>query len=325
MKTILLDTMLHPDGMAILSSAGHTLVGPMTTDSAERRKSLAEAHAIIVASGWPIDDAVFSHAPNLQVVGRPGIGLDNVDLDAATKYGVCVVHTPDAPTQSTAEHAFTLLLALAKRLLVADSALRARGWNSKDEYAVGVQLKGRTLGLVGLGRIGGTVARMGQGFDMRVIVFDPYINPERAQALGVELRSSLREVLAESDFVSLHTALMPQTRAMIGKAELETMKSTAFLINCSRGPVIDERALLEVLRAKRIAGAGLDVFTVEPTPQDNPLLQLENVVVTPHIASRTADGVMAMGIGAAEEVCAVLSGRHPRWLANHAVWEKRRR
>src|SRR5712692_8442976 len=136
MKTILLDTMLHPDGMAILRAAGHTLVGPMSKDTAERRKSLAEAHAIIVGSGWPIDDTVFAHAPNLQVVGRPGIGIDNVDLDAASRHGVCIVHTPDAPTQSTAEHTFTLLLVLAKQLLVADGALRARGWSSRSEYAV---------------------------------------------------------------------------------------------------------------------------------------------------------------------------------------------
>ena len=325
MKTILLDMVVHPDGMAILQAAGHKLVGPLSTDTPERRKALAEAHALIVGSGWPINDAVLSQAPSLQVVGRPGIGIDNVDLEAATKHGVCVVHTPDAPTQSTAEQAFTLLLALAKRLLVADAALRARGWNSRNEYPVGVELKGKTLGLVGLGRIGGTVARMAHGFDMRVIVFDPYINPERAQALGVELRSSLREVLAESDFVSLHSALTPQTRGMIGKAELESMKPTAFLINCSRGPVIDEQALIEALRARRIAGAGLDVFTQEPTPSDNPLLQLDNVVVTPHIASRTTDGVTAMGVGAAEEVCAVLRGDQPRWLANKDVWEKRRK
>jgi D-3-phosphoglycerate dehydrogenase len=324
MKNILFEFVAQPDGIAILRSAGHTIIGPMPTDTPERRNALAEAHAIIVGSGWQINDAVLSQAPNLQVVGRPGIGIDNVDLEAATKHGVCVVHTPDAPTRSTAEHAFTLLLALAKKLLVADGAFRARGWNTKNEYAVGVELKGKTLGLVGLGRIGGTVARMAQGFDMRVIVFDPYINPERAQTLGVELRSSLREVLAESDFVSLHSALTPQTRGMIGKAELETMKPSAYLINCSRGAVIDEPALLEALRAKRIAGAGLDVFSLEPTAHDNPLLHLDNIVVTPHIASRTTDGVTAMSIGTAEEVCAVLSGQHPRWLANRSVWEKRR-
>jgi phosphoglycerate dehydrogenase-like enzyme len=124
--------------------------------------------------------------------------------------------------------------------------------------------------------------------------------------------------------VSLHSALTPQTRGMIGKAELETMKPSAYLINCSRGPVIDEPALLEALRAKRIAGAGLDVFSLEPTAHDNPLLHLDNIVVTPHIASRTTDGVTAMSIGTAEEVCAVLSGQHPRWLANRSVWEKRR-
>ncbi|MBI3734140.1 MAG: hydroxyacid dehydrogenase, partial [Chloroflexi bacterium] len=265
-----------------------------------------------------------AQSPTLQVVGRPGIGIDNIVLADATRHGVCVVHTPDAPTRSTAEHAFTLLIGLAKGLTRSDRGFRQRGWASRNDFT-GVELKGKTLGLVGLGRIGGTLARMAHdGFEMRVIAFDPFIDPARAAALNVTLKPSLRDVLAEADFVSLHSALTAETRGLIGKAELETMKPTAFLINCSRGPVIDEAALLAALRAGRIAGAGLDVYSPEPPLPDNPLLTLENVIVTPHIASHTFDGVHAMSVGVAEEVCAVLRGERPRWLANPEVWERRR-
>ena len=325
MKNILLDTGIYPDGLAILQAAGHNLIGPMPNDTPERRAAFATAHAIVIASAWQIDDAQLAQAPMLQVIGRPGIGLDNVDLDACTRHGVCVVHTPDAPTQSTAEHAFTLLIGLAKNIVTVDQSFRARGWDSRNEYGVGVELKGKTLGLVGLGRIGGTVAKMAQGFDMRVIVFDPYIDDARAQAVGVTRVASLDAVLQAADFVSLHSALTAQTRHMIGAAQLEMMKPTAFLINCSRGPVIDEVALLDALRSKRIAGAGLDVFDVEPTPDDNPLLKLDNVIVSPHIASRTYEGVYMMATGIAEEVNSVLRGERPRWLPNKEVWERRRR
>jgi D-3-phosphoglycerate dehydrogenase len=325
LKTILLESNIVPDGIAILKNAGYTLVGPMPKDTPERRNVFAECHAIVIGSAWQINDEQLEQAPNLQVVARPGIGIDNVNLDDCTKHGVCVVHTPDAPTQSTAEHAFTLLLGCAKQLIRVDQSFRARGWNSKNEYGVGVELKGKTLGLVGLGRIGGAVAKMAKGFDMNVVVYDPYISDARAQQVGVARVATIEEVFKQGDFISLHSALTPQTRGMVGKRLLELMKPTAFLINCSRGPVVDEPALIEALQSKRIAGAGLDVFDVEPTPDDNPLLTLDNVVVSPHIASRTYDGVYQMGVGIAEEIVSVLSGIRPRWLPNAEVWEKRKK
>ncbi len=323
MKTILLNTTLHPDGLAILQREHH-VIGPMVHDTPERRKVFAQADAIIISNLWQIDEAALSQSPTVQVVGRPGIGIDNVDLDAATRHGVCVVHTPDAPTQSTAEHAMALMVALAKGIVRADRGLRERGWDSKYDF-FGVELKGKTLGLVGLGRIGGTFARIAlEGFQMRVVVCDPFISATRAKELNCIQRENLHDLLAESDFVSLHTALTAQTRGLIGKAEFGVMKPTAFLINCSRGLVVDEHALIEALRTKRIAGAGLDVFSPEPPSPDNPLFRMENVIVTPHIASHTEDGVRAMGVGVAEEVCAVLRGEQPRWLANPDVWEHRR-
>lgn len=324
MKTILLDMPLHPQGLAILKEAGHEVIGPMPSDTPERRAIFARAHAIIIGSGWQVNDETLAQSASLQAVGRPGIGIDNIDLAAATKHRVCVVHTPDAPTQSTAEHAFSLLIALAKQTPRIDSAFRTKGWNSKNAIPLSIELKGKTLGLVGLGRIGGTVAKMARGFDMRVICFDPYVTAERAAQTGVELRGSMAEILAESDFISLHCALTPQTRGLIGPAELKAMKRTAYLINCARGPVINEAALIDALRAGTIAGAGIDVFEEEPTPAANPLLAMDNVVLSPHVASRTEDGVYQMSTGAAEEVCAVLRGEHPRWLANREVWDIRR-
>ncbi len=324
MKTVLLDSALHPEGLAILRQAGFEVAGPLSADTPERRRLFARVHAIVISSLWQITDDVLAQSPTLQVVGRPGIGIDNVDLDAATRHHVCVVHTPDAPTQSTAEHAIALMLALAKGIARSDRDFRARGWGAGRDF-LGVELKGKTLGLVGLGRIGGTFARAArEGFGMRVLVFDPYISATRALDLGCERHESLPQMLAECDFVSLHCALTPQTRGLIGRAELAAMKPGAFLINCSRGPVVDEPALVDALRANAIAGAGLDVYSPEPPAPNNPLLRMENVIVTPHIASHTADGVRAMGVGVAEEVCAVLSGRRPRWLANPDVWEHHR-
>jgi len=324
MKTVLLEAGLHPDGLAILKEAGFEAVGPLSTDGPERRAVFARAHAIIISSLWQIDGAVLAQSSTLRVVGRPGIGIDNIDLDAATHQRVCVVHTPDAPTQSTAEHAMALMVALAKGIVRSHNGFRTRGWDAGRDF-LGVELKGKTLGLVGLGRIGGTFARIARdGFGMRVLVFDPYIHATRALELGCEQHERLPEMLAECDFVSLHCALTPQTRGLIGKAELTAMKPSAFLINCSRGPVVDEPALIEALRANMIAGAGLDVFSPEPPAPDNPLLKLENVIVTPHIASHTADGVRAMSVGVAEEVRAVLNNQRPRWLANPEVWENRR-
>ncbi len=325
LKTILLDTTLHPDGLAILNAAGFNVVGAMTKDTAERREVFVRAHAIIISSLWDINDAVLAQSQTLQVVGRPGIGIDNIDVDAATRHHVCVVHTPDAPTQSTAEHAMALMVALAKGIGRADRGFRERGWSAGRDF-FGVELKGKTLGLVGLGRIGGTFARIARdGFAMRVLVYDPYVHATRALELGCERHETLHEMLADCDFVSLHCALTPQTRGLMGRAELDAMKPSAFLINCSRGPVVDEPALIEALQSNKIAGAGLDVYSPEPPSADNPLLTMDNVIITPHIASHTHDGVRAMGVGVAEEVVSVLRGERPRWLANPEVWESRRR
>ncbi|MCW8130508.1 MAG: hydroxyacid dehydrogenase [Planctomycetota bacterium] len=324
MPTIVFDSRVHPDARA-LAQKDHELVGPLLEDTPERREALARADALILSNMWEIREPEFKTAAKLKVIGRPGVGVDNIDLPAATRHGVCVVNTPDAPSQSTAEHAVSLIFALAKGLVKSDASLRARGWETRAEF-FGAELKGKTLGLVGVGRIGGIVAKTCRdGLGMRVVAFDPFLDPARAEGLGVELRKDLNEVLREADFVSLHCALSPQTRGLIGRGQFEAMKPTACLVNCARGPIVDEAALIEALRSNRIAGAGLDVFETEPMAPGHPLLTLPNAIVTPHIASHTAECERAMHLGAMEQVLALLRGERPKSLVNGDVWEGRRR
>lgn len=316
-----LDRPIHEDALARLHQFVE-VVGPFRDPSVDPRSELAGAHGLVVSSIPQIDgDFMDAAGPQLCVVARPGIGIDNIDVAAATARGVAVVHTPDAPTESTAEHAIALLLALAKRVREADAGLRGRGWHSRQPL-IGVEVAGKILGLVGLGRIGGRVAQVARALNMRVLVYDPYVSGGRAATLGVELVESLADLLAKADFVSLHAPLTPETHALIDAEALAQMKPSAYLINCARGPVVDEAALVQALSSGAIAGAGLDVFAQEPTDA-NPLFDLPNVVVTPHIAAYTEDGVRRMGMGAVAQVLQVLEGRRPLNLVNPEIWERR--
>lgn len=283
---------------------------------------LRGADAAVLSSRPPVDDDFIEGAgPALRVIARVGIGVDNVDLEAATRNGVLVVNTPDAPTESTAEHTVALLLALAKR--VVRGHLSLTGEPLPREALFGTELRGKSLGVVGYGRIGRRVAEIcGAGLGMQLIVYDPYV-PDAAVQAPARRAASLAELLREADVVTLHTSLSEETRELIGKRELELMKPDAYLINASRGPVVDEIALLAALRQGRIAGAGLDVFEVEPPVASNPLFALENIVVTPHTASFTEAGVEAMGRGVVEQLEAVFRGERPLHLVNPDVWPGR--
>lgn len=254
-------------------------------------------------------------------VARIGIGVDNVDIEAATKRGILVCNTPDAPTESTAEHTVALLLSLAKRVVRGHLSLTAAPL--PKEAMFGTELAGKVLGIVGYGRIGRRVAEIcGAGLRMSVLVYDPFV-PASAIMAPARAAAGLDELLRQSDVVTLHSALSQETRHMIGSRELGLMKPSAYLINASRGPVVDEAALLRVLREKRIAGAALDVFEVEPPEPSNPLFKLENVVVTPHVASYTDAGTEAMGQGVVEALDAIFRGERPRNLVNPEVWPGR--
>ncbi len=318
MKKVLLETPIHPDGVRLLTGQVE-VVGPIPDHARVIELLRGGMHGLITSSALPVTAELMASAPLLEAVGRPGVGVDNVDLAGATAAGVIAVYTPDAPTESTAEHAVALMLALAKQVRHGDLTIRAAGFKHRRDY-VGVELLGKILGVVGLGRIGRRVAEIcGKGLGMRVLGYDPYLAPEQVRALGAEPCPDLDAVVREADFLTVHTPLVAQTRGLIGARELALMKPTAYLINVARGPIVDEQALLETLRAGRIAGAGLDVFDVEPIPYPHPLLELDNVVLTPHLASFTEDGNRKMGIGVAEQMLKALRGERPDFVANPEV------
>lgn len=324
MPIILLNCHIHEEGLALLKAEAEVL-GPLSKDQALSLEHKSGIQAIIV--GFAQSGETMDLFPNLRVLGRPGIGVDNVDIPAATQRGICVINTPDAPTESTAEHAVALIMNLAARVFEDDRGLRQGNWRMRKRMR-GTELKGKTLGVIGLGRIGSRVAEICKsGLEMRVLAYDPYADPAKAERLGVELKEDLMQVMSKADSLTIHVPHTPETRGMINAAALAAMKPTAYLINCARGPVVDERALIEALQKGIIAGAGIDVYDPEPPAMDSPLFSLPNTICTPHTGSFTEDGVRAMSIGVAEGVLAVLRGERPTGLAqlvNPQVWGQRR-
>jgi D-3-phosphoglycerate dehydrogenase len=268
---------------------------------------IGEYDALVVRSRTQVTEAVISAGSRLRVVARAGTGVDNIDVDAATRRGIMVVNAPSGNNNAVAEHTMGLILALARRLFPAVSSLKAGRW--EKSALEGVEVKGKALGLVGLGRIGSMVASKARGLEMRVGAFDPYMSPEHAASRGVELMS-LNELLEWVDFVSVHTPLTPQTHGLIGAAELARLKPTAYVINCARGGIIDEQALKQVLEEGRIAGAALDVFEVEPAV-GNALIGLPNVIATPHLGASTVEAQESVARDVALGVIDALEGRVP--------------
>ena len=278
---------------------------------------------IIVAGGSRFDAALMDQiGPNLKAIARTGIGVDTIDLAAAAARGILVVNTPDAPTESTAEHAVALLMAVAKRVMVGDMSLRGDTSIQRSDM-LGTELLGRTLGVVGYGRIGRRVAEIcALGLRMNVLAYDPYIKLDQPAPERVRLTDKLDELLSQSQFVTLHVPLLANTRHFIGERELRLMPPGSYLINASRGPVVDEAALIRLLQEGHLAAAGLDVFDPEPPQADNPLLKMKNVVLTPHIASSTDRGIYAMMHGAVDQIIQILNGERPPHIVNN-VWPGR--
>jgi D-3-phosphoglycerate dehydrogenase len=269
-----------------------------TPAKGELSGALAEADALIVRSATRVTDELLAAAPKLRVVGRAGVGVDNIDLDSATRRGVLVMNTPGGNAVSVAEHTLALLMAVARRIPQHSAAIHAGRWEKSG--AQGVELRGKTLGLAGLGRVGAEVARRAQALEMRVIAYDPYVSEAVARDAGVEL-FALNEMLAQSDFVSLHAALSASTEKMINAQTLAQCKRGAVLINAARGELVDEAALADALRSGQISSAGLDVFAEEP-PANSPLLRLDNVVATPHVAGSTREAQEEVGTLIAQQV-----------------------
>lgn len=270
-----------------------------------------------------VDEELLAGSPRLRVVANMAVGYDNIDVPAATRHGVVVTNTPEVLTETTADFAFALLMAAARRVAEGDRFSRAGQWQTWAPLLLaGQDVHHATLGLVGLGRIGSAVARRARGFEMRVLYYDPIRRPDLEQSLGIEFRE-LNEVLRESDFISVHVPLMPETRHLIGAEQFRMMKTTAVFVNAARGPVVDEAALVEALRSRTIYAAGLDVYEKEPLSPDSPLLQLDNVILAPHIASASIPTRTRMATLAAENLAAVLQGSRPPTPVNPDVLEKR--
>ncbi|MDI6708020.1 MAG: hydroxyacid dehydrogenase [Candidatus Thermoplasmatota archaeon] len=271
--------------------------------------------ALIVRSRTRVTKEVIQAGENLKVIGRAGVGVDNIDVREASERKIIVVNAPISSTISVAELTFAHMLALARNLTKADKTTKEGKWEKKS--LMGIELNEKTLGLIGLGRIGSEVAKRARAFGMKCIAYDPYLTKEKVREMGVE-PVTLNTLLRDSDFITIHATLTKETKYLIGAKELAKMKSSAFLINCARGSIVDEKALYKVLRDKKIAGCALDVFEVEP-PKDSPLLKLDNVIFTPHLGASTKEAQEKAGTIVAEQVLKVLKREKPDFCVNPEV------
>ncbi|KAF2029818.1 d-3-phosphoglycerate dehydrogenase-like protein [Setomelanomma holmii] len=316
---ILIPEKVSPDGLALLKDQFE--VDEKKDLSPEELKSIiGQYEALIVRSETKVTAELLEAAKKLKVVARAGVGVDNVDVQSATTHGIIVVNSPSGNINAAAEHTIALMMAVARNIGDAAQSIKAGKW--ERSRLVGVEAKGKTLAIVGLGKVGLTVARIANGLGMRLVAYDPYANPNLAAAASVTLRPSLAELLKEADFLTLHTPLIASTKGMIGKAELATMKPTARILNVARGGMIDEDALVEALDAGTIAGAGVDVFTSEPPQPDSSASRLithTKVVATPHLGASTREAQENVSIDVCEQVVSILSGELPRSAVNAPI------
>jgi D-3-phosphoglycerate dehydrogenase len=282
----------------------------------ELLETIGDYDGLIVRSATKVTAEVIQRADNLKAIGRAGIGVDNIDIEAATKRGVIVANAPESNTVAAAEHTLGLMLAAARRIPAADASLRDGEW--KRSAFKGVEVSGKTLGLIGLGHVGAIVARGALGMGMRVLAYDPYVSEDRMRQVNVERAETTDEVFEQSDFVSLHVPRTPQTLGLVNEDSLAKMKPTAYLINVARGGIVDETALYNALKEGTIAAAALDVFAEEPTTA-SPLFMLPNMVVTPHLGASTAEAQDRAGVTAAEQVATALRGAVPVHAINAPV------
>ena len=325
-RIVLVSNPIHPEALDRLASEVE-VQAPHDASPQEVRALLPHVHGIVLGFDLFMGPAALDLAEKLEVIGRHGVGLDNVDVPAATERGIPVTFTPYGPTESTAEHALLLMLATARRLPQLDRAVRGGdfGLRARPE-AMGHELAGKVLGVVGFGRIGRRLAEMCRAaLQMPVCVFDPFLSPEAVADWGGEWVEDLLELAGRVDVLSIHVPSIPETHHLVDAEVLNALKPGSLLINCSRGAVVDEDALIQALRSGHLAGAGLDVYDPEPPASGNPLLELDQVVLTPHVASCTHEGRLRMGLTVVEDVLRALRGERPHYLANPEVWSQRRR
>ncbi len=307
---VLLYEPIHERAMALLQKQANVRMAASLKE-VDLIKDVTDVDGIIIRANGKVSRKIMEAASNLKVVARHGTGVEAIDHEAAAELGVVVVNTPEANVESVAEQCLAFMIVLGKRLLESDSAIRAGDWESRYRL-IGTELLGKTLGLVGFGRIGQRVAELCHAsLSMPIKYFDVVQYPGVEKTLGAT-KASLEEVLTRADFVSIHVPLLENTRGIIGEVELKQMKPTAFLINTSRGPVVDQEALVAALKQGWIRGAGLDVYDPEPLPDDSPLLAMANVVLSPHMASHTDEALFRMAM-VIEDVLAVIRGEAPKY------------
>jgi D-3-phosphoglycerate dehydrogenase len=310
---VLVAEKIADSGVERMRDAGLTVDVRTDLERAQLLDVIAGYDALIVRSATKADAELIERAANLKVIGRAGIGIDNVDVESATRHGIVVVNAPQSNVISAAEHTMALLLSLARHVPAADASLRAGKWERASFE--GVELHGKTIAILGLGRIGTLVAQRALAFGMRVIAYDPYVSKQRASQMGVELTGSLTEALADADFVTVHLPKTQETKALIGADELKQLKPGARLINAARGGIVDEEALATLLKRGDVAGAALDVYESEPPSPDNPILKAPGTVLTPHLGASTHEAQDKAGFSIAEQVMLALRGD----LAPYAV------
>ncbi|WP_338833674.1 D-3-phosphoglycerate dehydrogenase [Moorella humiferrea] len=303
MRVLALDG-IDERGLNILREAGLEVTAQGKMNEEELKDAIRDYDALIVRSATRVTVAAINAAKRLKIIGRAGVGTDNIDVGAATERGIVVVNAPEGNTVAAAEHTMAMMLALARNIPQANAALKQGIWEKK-KY-VGVELRGKTLGIVGLGKIGREVARRARGMEMKVMAYDPYVDPEQAARLEVEL-ASLEDLLKNADFVTVHLPLTKETRHLLGREELALLKPGARVLNVARGGIIDEEALYEALKSGHLAGAALDVFEEEPLKK-SPLLELDNVIVTPHLGASTEEAQVAVAVEVAYDIVRCLKG-----------------
>ena len=302
MKVLVSDP-LSEQGLTILQQ--HFTVDVLTGLSEEELvEKIPEYDALVIRSGTQVTRKVIEAADKLKIVGRAGVGVDNVDVDAATEKGIIVVNAPEGNMLSAAEHTIAMMMALARNIAQANESLKSKKWE-RSKF-MGVEVNGKTLGVIGLGRIGAEVAKRAQGLSMNILAYDPFVSDERAKEMGVTMMS-VQEIVKLADFITVHTPLTKETRNIIDAEEFALMKSNARVINCARGGIINEQALADALNANKIAGAAIDVFVNEP-PFDSPLIDCKTLIATPHLGASTKEAQINVAVSVAEEVVSVLNG-----------------
>ncbi len=305
---------MHEEGKAILREKADISFAERYDEDYLIGK-VKEAEGIIIRANGKVTRRLMDHAPKLKVVGRHGVGVENIDIEAATDKGIWVVYTPDANTLSVAEHFFALAIMLSKMIRKGERAFREeRRWEARYQY-IGNELHGKTLGILGFGRIGKAIGRTAyHGFDMKILYYDAFRFEEMEKEIGA-VKLSLEELLGRSDFVSVNLPMLPETKGVLGAREFGLMKKTAYVLNLARGPIWDEKALYSALKEGRIAGAGTDVYEVEPPPKDLSLLDLDNFIGTPHMAAHTEEALSRMS-RVATDILRVLEGKEPVYPVN---------